>query len=150
MLRAEVLKSLEYIFDPDLELSEEYDLFLRLAYKENFGHLNSTVAVYRIHPKMSSIKNVGKYYDESIKLIENLTDTFRDINTEFPSSILYFYAKTDYYRARSEMRKNNKVAAVQRLSKYKYLSIQFFIIYYLAICGPWFWKRVHIALGRYV
>ena len=150
MLRAEILNDLDYIFDPFLELSEEYDLFLRLAYKNKIGHLNKTLASYRVHSQMSSLKNIERYQLENTAILNNLENSFSDFPDRYCSEIKLFQAKTAYYQCRTMMRNNDRKAATEKMSDYKLLNVRFFLIYLLVLLGPKMWKIIHKTFGRYV
>ncbi len=55
VIRKILLDGLDYWFDENLDLSEEYDFFLRLLYKTLAGYHKEPLAVYRLHSNMSTV-----------------------------------------------------------------------------------------------
>ena len=52
----------------DLEVAEEYELFLRLCYNNRVAYIDYPIASYRIHNEMTSITSEHKFGEE-LKLI---------------------------------------------------------------------------------
>jgi hypothetical protein len=60
IIRKILLDDLGHWFDENLDLSEEYDFFLRLLYKTMVGYNKGPLVIYRLHSNMSSVKNFHK------------------------------------------------------------------------------------------
>ena len=72
VIRVEALQGLEYIFDKNLELAEEADLFLRVAHDWSLSYVDEVLAEYRIHKKSDSFLRTELFVSEIEKIIKNL------------------------------------------------------------------------------
>lgn len=71
----------------DLEVAEEYELFLRLCYNNKVSYIDYPIASYRVHSEMTSIISNHKFIEE-LQLILNILPTYiKDFNLNYSSSI---------------------------------------------------------------
>ncbi len=59
------------LFRVDLEIAEEYDLFLRLASVTKFDYIDKPLARYRLHPQNRS-RDTGKLFQEESAILSDL------------------------------------------------------------------------------
>lgn len=98
LFRRTALDGLEHCFDENLHLSEEFDLFMRILYKSKAVYVHEPLAIYRIHPGMSSIKYIEKYPKENAYIIEKLIKNDVSISSRFENAIKYHRAKIAYWK----------------------------------------------------
>ena len=143
MLRMDVINKLNVKFDDQLELSEEFDFFMRILLKSKALYINEPLAIYRVHQNMSSLKLQYKYPAE----LEYIKDKFRRIDgaieQKYRPSFRYFEAKVGYWCAKVEMERHNPKSARLKLAPYRFLDIRFFILYLCAYLPAWLWKWLH-------
>ena len=143
MVRKEALQGLDGFFDRKLHLAEEYDLFMRLLCKSKAVFIDDPLAVYRVHPDMSSIKFFGKWPDEMTYVIEKLKHADSSLEKKYDYEFGYMNAKIGYYRARAEMYKSNRLKAREHLNPYKWTDYKFFFLYLMTYFPPGVWRKVH-------
>lgn len=129
MVRASALHKLDELFDPALEVSEEYDLFMRLLYASTVRYLKSPTAVYRVHSNMSSIRHIDKFPVENEYILGKLRTMVPDLDKRYPIEIAHLEAKIGYWYAASYMHKKNTVRARESLKPYMRKSLVFFALY---------------------
>ncbi len=143
MLRMDVINRLNAKFDDHLELSEEFDFFMRILFKSKALYINEPLAIYRLHQNMSSQKLQHKYPAE----LEYIKDKFRKIDgsieREYGPAISYFEAKVGYWCAKVEMERYNSKSARSKLAPYRFFDIKFFILYLFTYLPPMLWRLLH-------
>lgn len=135
MVRGCALHNLNELFDPAMELSEEYDLFMRLLYVSKASYLKQPTAVYRVHSNMSSIRHVDKYPPEMAYILGKLRLLAPDFDQRYAHEISYMEAKIGYWYAVAYMHKGDSKRAQASLKSYVWTSPVFFALY-LAIYFP--------------
>lgn len=143
MLRVEAIKRVNAEFDERLELSEEFDFFMRILFRSKALYINKPLAVYRIHPNMSSLKLCQKHPFEMQYTLNKLKQLDVSIQQKYPSEIKYYEAKLGYWFAKVEMDKNNQVSARRELVPFKFVDKKFFIFYLLTFLPTIVWKSLH-------
>jgi len=152
VLRKNVLKKLDHWFDPAFEVSEEFDLFMRLVLKTCAIYIKDPVAIYRVHPAMSSIRNIAKYPVENLSILEKLRKVIPELDLTYSKEVAYFKAKIGYWFASASMQNGDAANARSYLSPHKFTSVVFFLLYlstYMPIIvWEWFQKlrlKVRVA-----
>lgn len=149
MVRARELLSLDFMFDPQLELAEEYDLFMRLLHRVRAGYIAEPLAVYRIHEGMSSIRKIERYPQEYESILKRFEKEIPDFKLRYKNELSKAYAKLGYYEARARMAKGERKLAAAALHPHLAMGVQYKVLYCLAIFGPYWWNQTHRFLGRY-
>jgi glycosyltransferase involved in cell wall biosynthesis len=142
MLRKSVLGKLDALFDEKLNLSEEYDLFMRILYNSKAAYLHEPLVIYRIHQNMSSIRLVYVYPKEISYILKKFINKFSDFN-KYSEEIKYLKAKIAYWNARAEMFSGNAKKAREFLSPFKWCDYKIFLLYWATFFTPRFWFILH-------
>jgi len=112
MMRRELLNKSDW-FRPDLEIAEEYDLFLRLALITEFDYIDKPLAKYRLHRENKS-KDLEKLFRETKVILTDLAEKTDEQNLKICISmrlgelhtelaIIYLLSKQSFL-ARDEIR----------------------------------------------
>lgn len=68
----------DILFDPELTISEDYDLFIRLFYKgATFSYINKSLLLYRLHDD-----NLSSNHEKSEKIFRQIFDKYREEDIE--------------------------------------------------------------------
>lgn len=110
------------LFDKNLNLGEEYDIFMRLAYKHKFGYIDEPLALYRIHQDMCSVKYRSKYPDETKYVLDKLLRLYPEILDKYPVAVAHLNAYINIYYAKIELLKGNSAKARKIFNDYKLLN----------------------------
>ncbi len=140
MLRKDILAKLDHWFDPEFEVSEEYDLFMRYLLNTNAAYIDKPVAVYRLHSTMSSIRNIAKYPLENQLVLKKLRTIVPDLDLNYSREVSYFLAKIGYWFASASMNQGNTSAARSYLAPHKYTNGIFFILYMATFMPTVVWE----------
>lgn len=146
MLRA---SSLNLFFDPELEVSEEYDLFMRLLSHVRAGYIDEPLVEYRIHGEMSSVRKIEKYAQENAIVLQKLLSMSPDLERKYPTELMHFRAKLGYYQARAEMARDRPGLARAALRPHIDAGMRYLILFVLASCGRSAWNLTHKLTGRF-
>jgi glycosyltransferase involved in cell wall biosynthesis len=131
MIRTDSLKRLNEMFDNYLSLSEEYDLFMRLLYREKAYYMPQPTAIYRIHANMASKILFHQYHIENRYILNKLRRQIPGLDSLYPKEARYLEAKLGYWAAISHIEKCNQVKARHILFQHCFVSPQFFLLYIL-------------------
>ena len=80
-------------------LTEDYDLFLRLAYRYEFDYINEPFAKYRLHSRQDSNARSHLIVSGLRLILKRLKVSIPQFETEYKKEIKYFKARTDYIEA---------------------------------------------------
>ncbi|MCX8130837.1 MAG: glycosyltransferase family 2 protein [Clostridia bacterium] len=72
LLRKSELDKVDTLFDENLNIAEEYDLFMRILYSCQAAYIHEPLAVYRIYPENTTNTKREKWPDEVIYVVNNL------------------------------------------------------------------------------
>jgi glycosyltransferase involved in cell wall biosynthesis len=144
MLRRQALERIDQWFDPALNLSEEYDLFMRILYSSRARYLKEPLACYRVHEKMSSIQQIECYPDENAYILEKLKRLAPDFISRFQSEIRYLEGKIGYWRARAKMYQGDRRGARECLRPHVARGIVFSALYLLTYLPVRIWRRLSV------
>ena len=91
----------------DLEVAEEYELFLRICYAHKVYYIDSTLASYRVHYAMTSLKKEYKFVEELELILEILSLYINDFESDYAAAIkksrfLILYKKYRTFRKNSD------------------------------------------------
>lgn len=142
-LRKSSLHSLEEKFDEQLNLCEEYELFLRMLYYSNAAYLAQPLAIYRIHENMSSIKLAYEYPKEVSYILKKFASKLPGFQSNYSKEIAYLKAKIAYWNAKAEMSSGNIKEARDFLCPFKSVNLKFFFLYRLTFFPKKLWDIVH-------
>lgn len=129
VVRSSALHGLNELFDPALEVSEEYDLFMRLLYVSRARYLKQPTAVYRVHEQMSSIRHIDKYPVENSYILGKLRAMVPDLENKYPDEIAHLEAKIGYWHAATHMHRGSTMRARESLRPHMRHSLVFFALY---------------------
>lgn len=129
MVRSSALQGLDVLFDPALEMAEEYDLFMRLLYSSKAGYLQQPTAFYRVHGNMLSIRHIDKYPPEMDYILGKLRRLSPDFDRRYSGGVRYMEAKIGYWYAAAHMHKGDCAQARISLAPHKWISPVFLVLY---------------------
>lgn len=143
MLRRSALANLGEWFDEALNLSEEYDLFMRLLHSSRARYLAQPLACYRVHDKMASIQQIAGYPNEVMHVLGKLEKLVPDFEARYPREIRYLEGKIGYWRARADMYQGDRRQARASLRPHIGKGGVFMLLYGLTYFPTWMWRRLH-------
>jgi glycosyltransferase involved in cell wall biosynthesis len=150
LVRKIAFARLKSLFDSNLNLAEDYDLFMRILAGSKAGYLDEPVAIYRVHPNMTSYVlrdgwvNEYKYIAGKFKELGK-GETYAEVLNQMEKQIRYVETTV-------EMANGNLKVARKTIAPYKYAGLRFFLVY-LATHMPvrlWFLLRPFWGRGVYI
>lgn len=101
------------IFDPDIKVIQDYDLWLRIAKHFRLGYINKPLAIYRIHDSNIS-KNKIRLTLEEIKLIKTMLRLYPGLREKIGIERIKQRFLTLYYEVAYSLFKMRKLAESRR------------------------------------
>lgn len=142
MIRKSALDNLSELFDINLNLAEDYDLFLRLVYEAKAVYLDQPLAIYRMHAGMSSIRFAEKYPDELIYCVDKLKKLYPGLGRDYRKELAYLDAKAAYWRAKAAILRGCSRDARALLKPYRIKGATFFGLYYATYLPTVLWMKL--------
>ncbi len=126
VIRKKALESLDEWFPEDMEMSEEYDLFLRLAYKWKFDYVDEPLAKWRIHERNDSSLREHLVVKDYKKIYERLKNSIPDFESKYKEELVEFRNFITLKEAISHWKKGERKKAREKIfnlaiQKKKYL-----------------------------
>lgn len=143
MFRRETLIKESISFDTHLVCSEEYNIMMRLATKNNFAVVKDCLAKWRIHATSLTTKTISKWAYEREYTLNQVIRENPGIDKKFPKAFAEAFARADYYRARNYFETHEISKARQSLSKIKFVHFRYFALYVISFLPSSVWFFVH-------
>jgi glycosyltransferase involved in cell wall biosynthesis len=99
----------------DLEVAEEYELFLRICYAHKVYYIDSPLASYRVHNEMTSLKKEHKFVEELELILEILPSYINDFESDHAVAIKKSRFLILYKKYRTLRKKSNYLLALKLL-----------------------------------
>ncbi|MBF0194383.1 MAG: glycosyltransferase [Magnetococcales bacterium] len=128
MVKKQAFTQLDSLFDPALNYSEEYDLFLRIAYGWLVDYVDEPLTVLRIHSESMTYTKYSIIQPEIIIIIEKLGKIIPDFDIIFQKEIQQIL-KTTAYTVGVYYYRDGKPVAARKIFKSYILKPKFFIAY---------------------
>jgi len=148
MIRTRALMVVDELFDASFELSEEYELFMRILFRIRAAYVHEPLVEYRIHDKMTSRVKLERYPVEYKAVIARLARMIPNFQSSYSCELSDMDAKLAYYEARVMMSQNRVGAARQLLFPYSTRSWVYFGLYLLTYSGVQGWRLFHRWIGK--
>ena len=150
MIRKKALDKFKICFDPNLEVTEEYDLFLRISYYWKLDYVNETLAKWRIHDDNSTWRNEELFPIEREIVLKNLEILDNDFNIKYEKEVNNIRRTIDFEKSLIFLK--NKQAKKSRSIIKKYISKNVkFRIYYLLTFLPYFiFYKIYNLRKKYI
>lgn len=142
IVRRDALLSMPEMFDPTLEVSEEYDVFIRLLHGAQAIYLDQPTAIYRVHSQMTSVRKNNLYPVENEYILRKLCELIPNLEQMYPGELRYLRAKIGYWHAVANMAKGNKRQARERLNTHKWTALEFMVLYLATYFPAAVWRTL--------
>lgn len=142
MIRKLALDKIPELFDANLNLAEDYDLFLRLVYETRAAYLHQPLAIYRMHAGMSSLRFAEQYPDELVYCIDKLKTHYPRLEKDYRKELAYLDAKAAYWRAKGAIHRGCSSDARAILKPHKGKGAAFWGLYYATYLPPGLWMKL--------
>ena len=131
IIRSEVLKKLDYIFDERFEIIEEFDLFCRISINYQLFFVNKVLSKWRMHPNSSTWKNRELIWKERNLMLEQYKLNDSNFEKIFQNEIALFEKRTQLEKTLYLIQINNFKKARLILKKYLFKEIKWTFLYFL-------------------
>ena len=100
LIRREALEQLDHWFDNRLKYAEEYELFVRIAYRWDARYLAGTLVSYRIHPRMNTLQLQGQMAQEYEITLDQLRSMVDGFDEAYPDIVRRIHYLRDFSTAK--------------------------------------------------
>ncbi|MBW8015813.1 MAG: glycosyltransferase [Planctomycetes bacterium] len=147
ILRKSLLNDMDHWFDKKLDLSEEYDFFLRLLYKTQAGYQKEPLVVYRLHPNMSTVKKFHKIEEECLCILDKLHNSIPKFEETYRDEIRLFRSRIASVMATEYILRGEKSKARGVLRSYLFVSTKYFVLYLMTYMPVLLYVWLHEKKG---
>jgi glycosyltransferase involved in cell wall biosynthesis len=148
MVRKKAIERLDNLFDENLNLAEEYDLFMRLLYKSKAVYQDEPLAVYRMYSGMSSIRFMEKWPDEIEYVFKKLGHLYLNFEKDYSDALKKSRLELEYVRAKIYMKQGNLRFARRQIAPYRFLNLRYFFLYVFSYMPIRLWSYASLRLSR--
>lgn len=130
-------------FDPEIQASEEYCLFMQFIYNEKVCVINKPIAKYLIRKKSLTDKAISRWSFERLYTLEKIIKNYPEAKLRFKKEFNLAYSRADYYKARYLWSDNQKKKAIAIMKKIKFKEYKYFILFIISLMPFNIWDKVH-------
>lgn len=87
VIRRSVLDSLAEWFDPHFSVSEEVDLFLRIAHDWKLAMCQDSLAAYRVHAASETWSKSERFLAEALLILEKFRKLYADLDSRYSDEV---------------------------------------------------------------
>jgi len=138
-----IRNNIDIFFDPTMKFSPDFDLFMRIVSKYSVVIINDYIVKYRKLDNSLTSKTIDLWSIETRKTLDFIFREDKSLKDKYPKEYKFAYAKNNYYQAQYLISINKVQDARVILSKYKFLSFKYFILYASLFFSLSFWKFIH-------
>lgn len=141
LIRRTALEGLDHYFDGRLKYAEEYELFIRIAYRWNAVYLAEPLATYRLHNGMATVHLRARMAEEYDITLDNLRAMIDDFDAQYPQIVYHIHYLRDFSIAKDILPKGENRRVRTLMKPYWSYNIRA-KCYYLAACAPVWLSRL--------
>jgi len=127
----------------DLRHSPDYDLFMKIASNSNIYVIKDHLVKYRKLEDSLTSKNIDVWWIEMKSTLDKIFSQNHELKKVYPREHKMAYAKVAYYKAQYLLSKDNKEDAKKELSKYKFVHINYLMLYVISFFPKQVWNFIH-------
>lgn len=133
MIRKTALEELEYCFHDSLKYAEEYELFVRIAYKWKIIYMPQVLVTYRIHSSMSSMHLKEEQYNEYNVVLDSLRRTDPHVDSKYPEVVRWISFVRDLAGVKDVIRNGDNKKVRELMSPYLNYNIRAKCFFFVAL-----------------
>lgn len=130
-------------FNPELEVSEEFDLFMRFIRGKRVIYIPEALAEYRIHNCMTSVTSHALYPIENKRILEMLLRLEPNLDSEHVEVCNAYRAKIAYWNARTAFFNDECLRARGFLWPFRFHKATYYFLYLLTFLPSKFFRRIY-------
>lgn len=132
VIRKQALESQQQWFDENFSMSEEYDLFIRIAHDWDFDYVNEPLAKWRMHSTSLTFSKRELVSRETELIMAKFIKIYPNFESKYKSELVAMKAFTQYQYALLDWEKGHSQNARSRLRPLIWLNIRYFTVYLLS------------------
>jgi len=131
-------------FDETLTWSEEYDVFMRMLYNTPAAYIHEPLALYRLHPHMSTVTmNMESRMNEICYVLSKLRQLLPNFDAIYAPQLKSIMATVDYCYSIEYMSRGNFKQARKHLKPHLTSGNKYILRYFATHLPVWLWKALH-------
>lgn len=134
-------------FDPYIQASEEYCLFMQLIYDEKVCVIKRPLAKYYIRKDSLTQKSIDRWATERRYTLDKIRESHSDYK-KYSRQFKEAYARGDYYEARYLVSIGNIKEARTVLARTVSVSYKYLILYLMLLFPISLWNKVHLIKNK--
>lgn len=136
------LNEFKISFNPQIEASEEYNLFLRILAKGNGSVIEKVLGEWRIHDGSLTERAIASWAKDRKMTVKQLIDENPEYLVQRQYEISHALARAYYYDARYEFSKGKKYTARKSLRKASQINKIYYLLLLLSF-SRYLWNIMH-------
>ena len=132
VIRKKALDSQQQWFDDNFSMSEERDLFTRIAYDWDFDYVGEPLAKWRMHSNSLTFTKKELVSRETEQIVEKFIEIYPGFESEYKSELTAMNAFVQYHYALLDWEKGHSQDARSRLKPFIWRDIRYIAVYFLS------------------
>ena len=149
IIKKDALLNIETWFDERLTVSEESDVFMRIAYKWKCAYVDESLLMYRMHENNLSFLMSEQFPKENELILGKLLQLNEDIALEYKHEIDIMRANIQYGYAMEDFKLNRGKMVRKRLAPYLMIKKKLWIPYLFSFLPFRFYKFLLLHFSRF-
>lgn len=149
VVRKSALDSMDHWFDPEFNMIEEYDLFLRMAHDWELGFVDSVLAKWRMHDSSWTWSKSELFPKERKSMLDKFKRTIPNFTEDnYYDELRMLQRSIDWDIARIHWKQGERGKARKLIAIYKYDRFKWFILWLFAWMPYFVFNTVSKILGK--
>ena len=132
VIRKKALDSQQQLFDDNFSMSEERDLFTRIAYDWDFDYVGEPLAKWRMHSKSLTFSKRELVSRETELTIAKFIEIYPNFESEYKSELVAMKVLNQYHYALLDWEKGHSQNARSRLKPFIWRDIRYLAVFFLS------------------
>jgi len=138
-----IRNDIDISFNSEMKFSPDFDLFLKIMSNYPTIVISDYLAKYRKLQDSLTSKLIDRWWIETKMTLDSIFREQPSLKDDHNKEYKFAYAKNNYYQAQYLVSVGEIKDARTILSKYKFLSLRYFILYSSLLFSLSFWKFIH-------
>ncbi|MBW7989181.1 MAG: glycosyltransferase [Planctomycetes bacterium] len=147
VIKKTLLDNMDHWFDKKLDLSEEYDFFLRFLHNVQAGYQREPLIMYRLHSNMSTVKKFHKIEEECLYILDKLRKSIPNFEEKYQDEIRLFRSRIASVMAAEYILQGEINKARSVLRSYMFVSAKYFVLYLMTYMPVLLYVWLHEMRG---
>lgn len=148
MIRKRSFSEIGPAFDERLKIAEDFDVFMRILFRNKAAYIHEPLALYRMHENRATMVFKDRYVDEYEYVVEKLKKLDPSFPGVYSDALRHLRMKMGYLRAKIAMAHDDRALARKCLGPCKWSGARSLLLYLLTFFPTIIWHKAHAIKNK--